>query len=137
LIAASIAAARTSTFVAIVVSAVAAGISATTVGAASVIALIPGTDPDKHAINKVAGPVIAIRRAGIRGILVIAVRADRFRSDIGVIVIVGVTVVGVIVVGVIVVGSVIVIRIRPDVIRTLRRRFCHAEKQDPTQCDVF
>jgi hypothetical protein len=119
--------------VAIVVSGVAAVISATTVVAASVVALIPGANPNKHAINKVARPVIAIRRAGIRVILVITVWADRFRSPIGVVGIVGV--IGV--VGVIVVGRVIVIGVCLAAIRNLRPRVCHAEKQDPTQCKVF
>ena len=128
-VATSIAAAITPvSIVAIVVSAVATVRSATTVVAAPVIALIPGTDSNKHAANKVGGPVIAIGCTGIRVILVVAVRADRFRSDIGVVVIVGV----------IGVGRVIVGGIRLAVIRILRRRFWHAEKQDPTQqCKVF
>src|SRR5205814_2348368 len=53
--------------------------------AASVVAVIPGANPNKEAVNKDARPVIAIRSAFVRRVVVVTVGADRFCSNVGVI----------------------------------------------------
>jgi hypothetical protein len=47
----------------------------------SIIAVIPGACADEDAANKVTRPVIPIGRAGIRIIVIVAIRANRRRSD--------------------------------------------------------
>jgi len=100
-------------------------ICATAIVAASVIAVIPGSDPNKDAVNKEARPVITIGRAVVRIVVVVAVGADRFRSNVGVCarVIVGV----------------IVVRTYRDAHRNLCRRVSYGEEkgQDSQQRNVF
>ncbi len=56
-----------------------AAIVAAAIETAPVIGVIPGAGTDKHAVNKVVRAVVAIRRATIRVIPVVAVGADRSR----------------------------------------------------------
>jgi hypothetical protein len=46
---------------------------ATTPIAATPIAVVPGAGADKHAAHKPVGPVVAVRRAGVGVIIIIAV----------------------------------------------------------------
>lgn len=52
--------------------------------AASVVTAIPGSGTNKHASNKVAGPVITVGCAGIRIVAVVTIRTDRRRPNTGV-----------------------------------------------------
>jgi hypothetical protein len=46
-------------------------------------AMKPRADTDKYAANKIIRTVVAIRRAYVWGIAIVAIRADRSRHDIG------------------------------------------------------
>ena len=59
-------------------------VARTPVVAAPVVSVIPGTNPDKRAADKVIRPVVAIRRAVIRVVRVITVGALWRRSHCGV-----------------------------------------------------
>ena len=50
--------------------------------AAPVKPVVPGTGTDKHATNEPLRSVVAVRRAGIRVVAIIAVRANRCRAVI-------------------------------------------------------
>jgi hypothetical protein len=51
--------------------------------ATAVEAMEPWTRADEHAAGKIVRAVVAIRCAGIRGVPVVAIGADRCRPDIG------------------------------------------------------
>jgi hypothetical protein len=51
--------------------------------ATAVEAMEPWTRADEHAAGKIVRAIVAIRRAGIRGVPVIAISADRGRANVG------------------------------------------------------
>src|ERR1700686_1213781 len=95
-------------------------VSAIAIVATSVIPVIPGTGADKYAADKVARPVVTIGCAGIRGVVIVAVGADR-RWPVGRVVVIGVTVVAA----------------YADANRNLCRRACSDEEQHSQHCDIF
>jgi hypothetical protein len=68
---------------------IAASVVATPVIPVSVVAVIPGAGTDKHAAYEVTRPVIAIGRAVIGIVVVVAVGTDRGRAVVPVVVVVG------------------------------------------------
>lgn len=65
-----------------------AAIVTTTVEASTIeagmakIRVVPRADADEHAVHKPLGPVIAVRRAGVRIIIIITIRANRRWTDV-------------------------------------------------------